>query len=287
MPSRMTPNRSAAFALAVTLCAAVIAGCASKTVEVYEPAADSPSEQATFYDDRPFAVVLRDNVKGSLVDYTHLAQQTAPLDEYLEHVTNVGPTRTPNFFRDDAGRAAYYINTYNACVLKAVLAAGVPSTMYDVGSPRLEYDYRFVVDGNKVSLEDLRELAREAVAGDARVEFTFCNAAKGSPPLSAQPFRSYNLVERLDHLAQEAMDNPAMVQVDHENRQLLVAQAIWTQREAMFAYYCKTTGSRSATMLNCLMQFASGIRRQYLSRAAGYQVRLLPFERALNAWAPE
>jgi hypothetical protein len=37
-------------------------------------------------------------------------------------------------------------------------------------------------------------------------------------------------------------------------------------------------------MLNCLMHLASGMRRQYLGRATGYDVGLMPFDRALNIW---
>jgi hypothetical protein len=67
---------------------------------------------------------------------------------------------------------AYYVNAHNACVLVAVIRAGVPVTMYDLTLPSLETGYRFEVDGAPCTLGELRDLAR-AQARDARVEFAF------------------------------------------------------------------------------------------------------------------
>ena len=273
----------AVLALAALSCGA----CAPPIVDLYNPSVQPPVTPAAVYDDRPFAEILRDNVKGGLVDYAHLADHAAPLERFLTHIRDVGPKQTPNFFKDPLARLAYYLNAYNACVLKAVLSENVPATMYDFQRRRLEYEYRFMVDGSVVTLTDIRVWARKASRNDARIEFAMCGAALGCPPLSAQPFRAYNLHERLQRLAQEAMDNAQMVRVDHGQRLLLIATTIWDQREVFEALYRRETGSESATMLNCLMQMASGIRRQYLSRATGYDVRLLPFDRALNTWTPE
>ena len=274
----------------MTCCAALLllaAGCARPVVPLYDPEATPPAQPPTVYNDEPWAVTLRDCVREGQVDYRRLAQNPASLDAYLEHISFVGPESSPNFFKDQAARLAYYLNAFNACVLKAVLAQNVPPTVHDVHRPEFEFAFAFRVDGKRVTLADLRAKARENSNGNARIELAMCTAAMGSPPLSANPFRTYNLSEHLAQLTREAMDNPQMVQVNHETQQLLVSLAIWMQREAFERLYMRETGSSSATLLNCLMHFASGPRREYFARATGYDDALLPFDRALNSWQPE
>ena len=286
MPIEVSIDRRVLILAVLCATAGAVTGCRQAPADLFDPAVQAPAELPAFYDDRTWASVLRDNVKSRRVDYNHLAQRPETLQAYLDHVIFVGPNSTPNFFKDPLARLAYYLNVYNAAVLKAVISAGIPETMHDARGAGIERHYRFKVDGTVVTLAQLREWARVEGAGDARLEFAMCDAALGSPPLLAQPFRPYNLRDRLRRLAQEAMDNPAMVRVDHEGQRLLVGLPIWTQRAAFQSQYCRETASKSATMLNCLMHLASGIRRQHLSRAAGYDVRLLPFGRPLNTWRP-
>jgi len=267
--------------------AGAIAGCSSPAANLFDPSRKAPAQSPSVYDDQAWAAVLRDNVRGGLVDYNHLAQHPESLEAYLAHVEFVGPESSASFFRESLAPLAYYLNVYNAAVLQAVISQGIPDTMHDARRPPLEHYYRFRVDGRIVTLAQLRQRVREASAGDARVELALCDAARGSPPLTAHPLRPYDLRERLGELTRQAMDNPAMVQVDHERQRLLVGLPIWAQREDFKALYCRETASESATMLNCLMHLASGVRRQHLSRATGYDLRLLPFNRALNVWLPQ
>ena len=265
-----------------------VSGCVDMpTADLYNPTLKPPAQLPTVYDDKPWAVVLQECVRDGLVDYRKLSADPSSLDAYLNYVMFVGPKTTPGFFNDDDSRLAYYLNVYNACVLKTVIARKIPDTIHDLRLRKLEYNYRFKVDGEILVLATLREMIRRESKGNARVEFAMCDGAIGSPPLSSRPFRPQNLDEMLRRLAQEAMDNPNMVKVDHERQYLLVAQPLWHMREVFKAMYAKETSSSSATMLNCLMHMASGNRRQYLARATGYELRVLPFDRDLNILSSE
>ena len=264
----------------------VLTGCGQPKADLYDPQAVRPAEAPAVYDDRPWADVLRTCVRDGLVDYETLKRDPSKLDAYLDEVAFVGPVTTPSFFGDPSARLAYWINCYNACVLKAVLAADIPSTMHDVAMRDLEYDYRFRIDGKIVNLTDIREQAAEESKGNARFNFALCSAAKGSPALSDQPYRSSGLNERLGELAMRSIDDPQMVVVDHERQQLLVSLDIWTNREAFYSLFRNETRNTTATMLNCLIHLAGPQRRQFLARASGYRVTLLPFDRSLNAWSP-
>lgn len=267
--------------LAVALC-----GCAPPTIDLVEnlpPAGAAPQ----VFDDRDWATVLRENVRGDLVAYNHLAEHNEPLTLYLRLIAGVGPESTPGFFKTPQAKLAYYINAYNAGVLRAVLYEEIPATMYPVGKPSLDHRYRLRVDGRLVKLHDLRTVARDASGRDARVEFALCGAALGCPPLADQPFRPDTLSRQLERLAREAMDQPRMIRIDHEKQRLLIGLPIAERREAFLASYSKLTGAGSPTLLNALLQMCGGMRRDWLNTAVGYKQGVIPFDRKLNRWAPK
>jgi len=268
---------------------AMLAGCAAKpAVNMYKPedlAATDAAQPAT-YSDTDWAEILRDNVHDGLVDYRHLTAHAEPLKRYLDLVQHVGPQSTPDQFREPNAALAYYINVYNAGVLDAVLRAGVPITMYDLELPPVERGYRFLVDGKPHTLGDIHALAEQSAEGNARVELALSGAALGTPPLANEPYRPFDVRQRLLDLGELAVSNPHLVRVDHEHQELLVGLPIMAQRDAFIEMYKRETASPSGTMLNCLMHMAGSNQRAYLARATGYDVHILPFDRTLNAWKP-
>jgi hypothetical protein len=291
------PNRVAPFAqrgstvhgvarrLAPVVATAVLllGGCAPTVVDLYNPSW-APAQVPARFDDRDFATVLRENVRDGLVDYEHLAAHRDALERFLGTLAVMGPQSTPGLFVSRSSRLAYYLNAYNAGVLQAVLSQSVPETMHDVRLRPFEQSYRLLLDGRRQTLAEIRELARGESNDDVRIEFALCNAAKGAPPLLDQPYRPDTLHRQLRRVAQDAMDNEAMVRIDHENQRLLLGTVIFLHRDAFIGYYAQQTGARTGSILDALLQLASGVRREWLNTAVGYDVGVIPFDRGLNQW---
>ncbi len=234
------------------------------------------------YDDRPWATVLQEYVKEGLVDYDRLAKHREPLLDYLKIIAATSPDQTPDQFPTPESRLAFYANAYNAGVVAAVLEAGVPETVHSFQFRPFEQRNRLLVGRRSLTLDELRRRAVAAAAGDARVIFTFCDAAVGSPPLMEQPLRAGDLDAQLDSIAEAAMDSQSVVSVDHENQALKVATWMLANREMFFDYYRRQTGADEVTMLNVVLRFARRVRRDWLNTAVGYPVRMIPYDRRLN-----
>ncbi len=271
--------------LSLPLALAIIVGCAARSADL-QPIRPAGIETPTSYDDRSWATVVRENVKDGLVDYAHLSAHRDPLDAFLRMISTVGPNRTPKPFAARDAKTAYYINTYNAGVLLAVLDAGVPETMRSLAAGTIDQLYRLRVDGQSRTLAELRNLAVESSNGDMRVLFALCDAAIGSPPLHNQPVRAHGLDETLSQLARQAMDNHRIIAIDHELQRLLLSVDLAAHRQAFIAYYHAQTGAGQATMLSVVLRFAGNVRRQWLNTAVGYAEGLIPFDRRLNSWPP-
>jgi len=260
-------------------------GCAARTAELTAPPHEN-NPTPIEYDDRALATVLRENVRDGLVDYVHLANHRKPLDDYLSMIARTGPTRNPDAFLTRQARLCYYINVYNAGVLAAVLHAGVPDSMHDFRRGPLDQRHRLQVDGQSMTLADVRAKVDSLSEGDMRVAFALCDAAMGSPAIYDQPFRPLGLEEALRRLARKAMDNHRIVSIDHSQQALLLSTMLTTRRDEFINYYKVQTGASDATMLNVVIYFASNVRRQWLNTAVGYPERTIPFDRRLNRWTP-
>jgi len=261
----------------------VMAGCAPAPVRLAVDLPQSATNAPAAYDDLAFATVLHENVRDGLVRYQHLARHAAPLHDYLAMVGSVSPERSPELFPSREDGLCFYINTYNAGVLAAVVRAGIPESVHSLALRSLDRRYELMVGGKWQTLAAVRASAMRYSQGDVRVLFALCDAAVGSPPLSGQPFRAKGLDEQLRKVARRAMNNPQIVSVDHVHQRLRVAVWLATRRKDLVAYYKHLSGAGDATILNAVLHFASGARRDWLNTAVGYPEQMIPFDRSLNA----
>jgi hypothetical protein len=273
--------RQAVRAAAVAV-AALLAGCVVPTVLPRQDLV--PAKAPDRFDDSDWAEALRRYVRGGMVDYVGLAKDRQPLERFIALISVVGPTTTPHLFETRQERLCYWINAYNAVAVRVVMERWPTQTIYDPLLPPVEQGYWFKVDGQVTNLYQIRQRAVEDSAGDVRVLFTMCGAARGWPGLASMPYRPVMLEQQLRAAAVEAVGSPALVRVDHEQQALLVAQVIFTNQKAFLEWYQRRYGAAGATLLNALLALAEELDRQRLNAATGYETRMLPFDRALNVW---
>lgn len=268
--------------LLVLFCTAVL-GCSDQAIRPDPAVIQELSGQA--YSDRDWAVTLRDHVRYGLVDYETLRANPDPLMRYVALISITGPDRTPEQFPTRADQTAYYLNAYNALVLRGVLSrpAGQP-TMYDLTLPRLEHDYKFVVDGKPMTLAQIERKMLDVSEGDVRTLLATSRAAMGTPRLASEPFRAETLDRQLTTAAADALDLPEVLRIDHSTRSILVWQEIMRRQNAFVEYWKAQRRVRTVYLFNVLLELASPQQRRALQSAVGYPIRPVAFNRALNRW---
>lgn len=266
---------------AVGLCANVFIGCAPVTSIHYDPAYN-PTTLPSAYDDGDWATVLQETVRDGLVDYARLASNREALDRYLGLISVVGPESTPNLFRTPSDQTCYYINAYNACVLRAVLELYPTSSVHRIDTPRLDQGFIFRVDRRVVRLAGLREKLKVASQGDVRVLFCLSEACVGSPALSKQSYRPNSLLEQIRLAVQRVLEDPNLIRVDDRGRTVFLWKRLMTNREVCLAYYRRVSGSRRGNLLGFLAHVAETPLRERLSAAQSYGIAWMPMNRQLN-----
>ncbi|MEM6532796.1 MAG: DUF547 domain-containing protein [Myxococcota bacterium] len=140
--------------------------------------------------DALYASVLRNNVRAGRVNYAGVAAQRDELDAYLEAIA---AAKVP------AGKKramAFYIDAYNALVLRSVLDAGTPKSVLDKKDFFTSKTHR--VAGRTVSLDELEKKVLNPLAKDPRTHMVLVCAAKGCPILDRRPYVGSNVDRRME-----------------------------------------------------------------------------------------
>lgn len=257
------------------------AGCSSLTIA---PKADLlAGTTPPVYSDTDWAAVLQTHVRGGLVDYEALSRDIEPLQRYYALISRTGPSSTPDQFTSRNEVLAYWLNAYNALWLLAAVQNYPAASVYDLTLPSIEFEYNFQVDRENQTLASIENRILQESDGDVRGLLATARAALGTPKLNSEPIRAATLDQQLADAAADALDDPYLLRIDHQNQSILLWQLILRRQDDFLNYWRNHRRVETAWLLNVLQELASPRQRQALQTAVGYAFREIPFDRTLNA----
>jgi len=197
------------------------------------------------YDTTPYANVLAAAVRDGLVDYRAITT-TAPgsqgslgspgvsenqshakeqrrldaaaryasldgqLDLYLDAVARFGPESSPQLFPTEDDQLAYYLNAYNAIMLRLWLDHGARDA-----SPTAKVQWltwftinQWKVDGRSMSLDYLEQRLIRPTFKEARIHAALVCGAIDCPPLRREPYLGSRLDAQLDSQMRDWLNAP-------------------------------------------------------------------------------
>jgi len=141
------------------------------------------------FDHHLFTNVLRQFVgEQGRVDYAQLKANPNTLNAYLAQLAEVSPESQPELFPTRADQLAYWINAYNAFVLKGVLDKYPITTVWQADVGLFFKRRRFVAGGKRYSLDDIEHRILRARFGESRIHFAINCASASCPVLPAAAF---------------------------------------------------------------------------------------------------
>ncbi|MYA10899.1 MAG: DUF547 domain-containing protein [Gemmatimonadetes bacterium] len=209
----------------VLLCAGA---AATRGAAAQEPASGLPDHSA-------FTAVLASVVTDAGVDYAALAADPSGLERYIAELEATDPNAVAGASREE--RLAFWINAYNACMLKRVVSH------YPIRSARGLRGVRNAVSGRPANsvwqIGDVFTGAHCPVAGaersqdeieheiirpmgEPRIHFAINCAAVSCPPLIREAYRAETLEEQLDSRVMAFVRDPLHFGVDNSGGQPVV-----------------------------------------------------------------
>jgi hypothetical protein len=195
----------------------------------------------------PFDQILDLNVRDGLVYYRALKGQRGRLDRYVASL-NVASAAFDAWERDR--RAAFWLNAYNALVLRTVIdhypiqgrASAYPARSIRQVSGAFEKT-TWRVAGRTVTLDDI-EKRHVAAFKDPRMFFALGRGALGGGRLRSEAFAAARLESQLNDTTSDCVRRVSCAQIDQAGGTLTVSP-IFSWREAEFvAAYAGATQDR-------------------------------------------
>lgn len=150
-----------------------------------------------------YAQVLAACVKDGKVDYAAVKANVAALDAYLAAVAAVKPDTL------GADAKAFYINAYNALVLREVVRLKDAGPLKSVLDHKGFFDGRkFSVAGEELTLNALEEQKLRKPYADPRIHFAVNCASASCPVLAPTPYETATLDASLDQATKAYLATP-------------------------------------------------------------------------------
>ena len=232
------------------------------------------------YTDQPYAQVLSAAVtEDGLVDYSAITADPADpdtpaayqytdldgqLDIYLDAIARFGPESTPELFPTEDDQLAYYLNAYNAVMIRLWLDNGARTA--DPGT-KVQWLTWFTVnqwkiDRRSMSLDYLEQRLIRPRFKEARIHAALVCGAVDCPPLLGEPFVGDRLDEQLDGLMVAWLNDSADdgLRIDENGKVYLSAIFGWYRDDfrpdggldAMIEKYLDDSDPRKAPALEAL-----------------------------------
>jgi hypothetical protein len=187
---------------------------------------------------RPLDEILDLYVRDGLVYYLALKQERGKLDRYVQSLGEVSADTLKGWPRER--QLAYWINAYNAFVLRTVIDAYPirgKSPDYPANSirqiPGAFERHQFRAGGRMITLDAI-EKEEIGALGDARALLALTRGALGGPRLKSEAFTAEKLDAQLNTMVSELVMSRDLVFVDVGNGTLSV-NPLFSWREDIFA----------------------------------------------------
>ena len=232
-----------------------------------------------------FSAVLREHVRDGRVDYAALQNDSAQLRFYLDDLAAAAPEGVAK--ADRQTQLAFWINAYNACMLKQVIEhypmeqgafrrLAIGSTPGRAGSVR---DISGVfkrnhcrVAGASRSQDDIEHGILRPM-GDARIHFAINCAARSCPVLAAEAYVPERVDQQLDAAVRRFVANDTQLWIVVGDRPAL-------QVNKILDWYSKDFGG-SDGVKQFFARYLSPDAATYIQRA-DVQLRFFDYDWTLN-----
>lgn len=163
--------------------------------------------------------LLQKHVKNGKVDYLALKTSPGELDEYLSWLANADPEQLDTAEE----RLAFWMNAYNAFVLKGVIDT-LPEKSEDIAGYSVKKikgffaRRKFVVGGRYYSLDEIENNVLRPIFKDPRVHFSIVCASQSCPVLQGKAFRREDIHAQLEEATKRFLASKDRFKIDRENK---------------------------------------------------------------------
>lgn len=201
--------RSVLFAVALAAC--------SQSVSVQSEAVETKSEEGVeAFSHDTFDEVLRTYVNDEgYVDYPGLKKNRVGLDAYVGQLAAASPKSNPELFPTEDHALAYWINAYNALIMRAVIDAYPVDSVTGIMVAHGVFNrLKFPVGGKDMTLDDIEKGTLLVEWDVPEVHWAITCASMGCPKIDPAAWTADGIHDRLHREGETYLNSPSGLQID-------------------------------------------------------------------------
>lgn len=221
------------------------------------------------------------------------AADVAALDGYLGALASVSPDSRPDLFRTQTGKLSYWINLYNAIVLREILrrwplqsvtAVKINPSSFVKSGKGFFYDLEFVVGGETMNLYDIENKIIRAQFKDARIHFAINCGSSSCPLLRRDAFDPEKLESQLEAASTQFVNDGKNVIVDDAKLEVVMSRIFEWYAADFVAFTKSRTNAKEAGVVDFALLYAKEPLSTKLkaAKAKRYRVRFLDYDWNVN-----
>jgi len=232
------------------------------------------------------------NNKG-FVDYRALQQNRSDIDHFYAQIAVFSPDNHSNLFETEDARLAYWINSYNASVILAVVDNYPIDGVADVKPPWVLFFMpsksgfflfqRFTYGGVKTSLYYLENGILRDRFTDPRVHFALNCASRSCPELPLEPFYPDRIQEQLEAETRKFINDKRNVYFDSDANILHLSSIFKWYKKDFLEYLQITYPDMEPSLKNyILLYLGTENASRLLAVSNETRIRFLDYDWGLN-----
>ena len=183
--------------------------------------ATSPSIPAPFSHEMLDRILVEYVDEEGWVDYAGLSRATTELDRYIHLLGILSPKSHPEMFPSIQDQMAYWINAYNAFVLRKIAENYPAESVLKIKRWRgFFWMFRFSAGNQKYTLKEMLNNILCYEFHDPRIHFVLNWGARSAPLLERKAFTGADLDARLERAARRFIRDPRNVKIDRSRQRI-------------------------------------------------------------------
>jgi hypothetical protein len=194
------------------------------------------------FDHRPFDAILSTYVNsGGQVDYSGLKANRSSLDAYVDSLARVSPKSHKGRFVSRAEKLTFWINAYNALVLRGVIDAYPVKSVKDIKYLSGFFNRTwYKVGGESYTLNNIEHDILRAEFLEPRIHAAINCASAGCPRLEARAFFPDTIESRLEASITIFLREERNVTIDIQNKTVKLSKILdWFESDFLGWYKTK------------------------------------------------
>ena len=198
---------------------------------------ESPKEQYLYLDSTLYNYVT----PNGKADYRAIIENPYNINQFVSFIGRVSPKNHPEYFQTKEDCLAYWINAYNALIIKLMID-NPNKNILDISWGHLVWFTRFRVGNEKISLYNIEHKILRRL--DPRIHFAISCGSKSCPPLGRRIFLGNTLESQLNESTSRFINDSKNVYIDHQNKIVYLNK--------IFKWYKKDFGNVKKFIINYL-----------------------------------